>query len=196
MSASPKLKLMIASTVYNFEDQLRQICAVLGGFGYDIWNSHIGTIPVNPKFSNLENCMRAARDCDLFLGIVRPFYGSGLIGQRSITHEEFRVAIKRKKPRWFLVHHDVTFTRQLLKAHMFRPNGARTAFKLKRNPVLDDLRVIDLYNDSIQSNVPPSKRKGHWTQEYIHIQEALQYIDSQFKDVRRIRRIRREMDKS
>ncbi len=93
MPAKPKLKVMVASTVYHFEDQLNQICAVLNGFGYEVWNSHIGTIPVHPGSSNLENCVAAARDCDIFLGIIRPFYGSGRIGARSITHEEFREAI-------------------------------------------------------------------------------------------------------
>jgi len=79
-----KLKLMVASSVYHFEDQLRQICAVLTGFGYDVWNSHIGTIQVHPGRSNQENCVVAAQTCDAFLGIIRPFYGSGVIGGRSI----------------------------------------------------------------------------------------------------------------
>src|SRR5271155_5569088 len=28
--------------------RVRQVCAVLAGFGYDVWNSHIGTIQVHP----------------------------------------------------------------------------------------------------------------------------------------------------
>lgn len=160
MPAKPKLKLMVASTVYHFEDQLRQICAVLNGFGYEVWNSHIGTIPVNPELSNLDNCVAAARDCDVFLGIIRPFYGSGRIGDRSITHEESREAVRLEKPRWFLVHRDVVFARQLLKPYMFKRNGDRSKFRLKKNPAIDDLRVIDLYHDAIQTEVVPENRKG------------------------------------
>jgi hypothetical protein len=194
MPVEPKLKMMVASTVYNFEDQLTQVCAVLTGFGYEVWNSHLGTIPLRPGRSNLENCVAAARECDVFFGIVRPFYGSGRIGDRSITHEEFREAVRLRKPRWFLVHRDVTFARQLLKPYMFKRDGNRTTFKLKKNPVMDDLRVIDLYHDAIQNDVPAPDRRGHWAQEFYRLPEALCYVDSQFKDVMRIRRICGEMN--
>jgi hypothetical protein len=33
------LNLMVASTVYHFEDQLAQLCGVLSGFGFKVWNS-------------------------------------------------------------------------------------------------------------------------------------------------------------
>lgn len=106
---------------------------------------------MHPGLSNLENCMAAVRDCDVFLDIIRPVYGSGKIGPRAIMHEECCEAVRLQKPRWFLVHRDVTFARQLLKPYIYRKDGTRTRFRLKRNPVLDDLRVIDLYNDVIQN---------------------------------------------
>lgn len=188
--AAKKLTVMVASTVHHFEDNLEQICAILSGFGYEVWSSHRGTIPgIDPNLSNLENCVAAARRCDVFLGIVRPYYGSGKVGERSITHEEFREAIRLKKPRWFLVAKEVVFARQLLKPYMFDENGVRTDFKLKRNPVLDDLRVIDLYNDAIQNDVPPADRRGHWAQEYYRLPEALEYIGSQFRDPKAVRAI-------
>jgi len=185
----PTLKIMVASTVYNFEDQLNQICAILRNFGYEVWNSHLGTVPLNPHGSNLDNCLAAVRNCDLFLGIIRPFYGSGRVGERSITHEEALEAVRLNKPRWFLVHRDVTFARQLLKAHMFTRRGQRTKFKLKKSPVMDDLRVIDIYNDVIQSDVPRANRKGHWAQEFFRIEDVFVYLDSQFKEIARVRRI-------
>lgn len=184
---------MIASTVYNFEDQITQISAVLKGFGYDVWNSHIGTIPQHPGRSNLEICTQAARDCDVFLGFIRPFYGSGDVGGLSITHAEFREAMARLKPRWSMVHRDVVFARQLLKPYMFRPDGTRLRFTLRENPVLDDLRVIDLYNDAIQNDLPVSDRRGHWVQEFHRLSDILTYLDSQFKDVQRVRKICDEM---
>jgi hypothetical protein len=185
---------MVASTVYFFEDQIIQICGVLSGYGYDVWNSHIGTIPQHAGRSNHQICVDAARNCDVFLGFIRPLYGSGKIGPRSITHEEFRAAIRKRKPRWFMAHRDVTFARQLLKPYMFNRAGNRTKFKLKKNPVLDDLRVIDLYNDAIQDDVPVANRKGHWVQEFYRLPEVLLYVENQFKDVDRIRRICREMN--
>lgn len=193
MPAPPKLKLMVASTVYHFEDQLRQICGILTGFGYEVWNSHIGTIRVHPGLSNQENCVAAARECDAFLGIIRPFYGSGIIGAHSITHEECLEAIRQQKPRWFLVHRDVTFARQLLKPYLYNADGSRTAFQFKETCVMDDIRVVELYDDSVQSAVPAADRKGHWAQEFYLLEEALLYVDSQFKDAERVRRICQEM---
>jgi hypothetical protein len=193
MPGNRKLKLMVASTIYHFENEIALICAVLSGFGYEVWNSRIGTIPQHPGRSNQRICVDAAKNCDVFLGFIRPFYGSGKIGKRSITHEEFRAAIRRRKPRWFMAHRDVTFSRQLLKPYMFKRNGDRTKFKLKENPVLDDLRVIDLYNDAIQNNVSAARRRGHWVQDFYQLLEVLFYIEKQFKDVGRIRRICRQM---
>ncbi len=109
----PKLKIFVASTVYNFEDQLSQVCGVLSGFGYEVWNSHLGTIPANPGLSNRESCLAAVDECDLFLGIIRPVYGSGVVNGRSITHDECLRAIELSKPRWFMVHHNVALARQL-----------------------------------------------------------------------------------
>src|SRR4051794_29040946 len=131
MPSRRKLRLMVASTVYHFQNEITQICGVLSGFGYEIWNSHIGTIPQHPGRSNQQICVNAAENCDVFLGIIRPFYGSGIIGSCSITHEEFRAAIRLRKPRWFIAHRDVTFARQLLRPYMFKRNGERTEFKLK-----------------------------------------------------------------
>jgi hypothetical protein len=184
---------MVASTVYQFEDHLTQICGVLKGFGFEVWNSHLGTIPVHPGRSNLENCLQAVRDCDLVVGIIRGNYGSGIVGPRSITHEEISLAVGLVKPRWFLVHENVTLARQLLKPYMFKRNGTATKFKLKKNSVIDDLRVIAMYNDAIQSGIAVNKRKGHWVQQFSRQQDALDHLNIQFKDMKRIRQICAEM---
>ena len=108
-----KIKIMVGSTVYGFENELYQIVALLQTLGYEVLNSHVGTIKVNPKLSNLENCLNAVDECDLFLGNIRPYYGTGNIGEKNITFEEIKRAIELKKPYWFLVHRDVVFARKL-----------------------------------------------------------------------------------
>ena len=72
MAKNKKLKIMVASSIYGFEDQIEQICAILTGYGYEVLNSHLKTIPVNPNKSNVENCLIAAQTCDIFYGILRP----------------------------------------------------------------------------------------------------------------------------
>jgi hypothetical protein len=113
---------MVGSTVYGFQDQLMAICAQLNTMGYEVLNSYIGTIKVNPELSNLKNCLNAVDECDLFLGIIRPYFGSGNIGEKNIAFEEIKQAIKKKKPYWFLVHRDVVFARQLFKKIKVKDN--------------------------------------------------------------------------
>lgn len=185
------LKLMVASTVYGFRTELTQICTVLQGFGYEVWNSDWGPFPpLDPSKSNLENCVAAAEKCDLFLGIIRPFYGSGIIGDRSITHNEMLTAISAKKPRWFLAHRDVVFARQILKQFRNLNSGfPNPDFEFKKTNVMDDVRVIDMYEDVIQNAVPVQDRRGHWAQEFYTFEDALRYIEGQFKDIGQIRGI-------
>lgn len=191
------IRLLVASTVYNYQDQLNQICGVLSSYvGYEIWNSHFGTMPTHPGKSNLENCLQAVRDRDAFFGIIRPFYGSGVVGERSITHEEMRLAVRLKKPRWFLVHGHVTFARQLLRQFIYRQDGKRRARPMKFKPtkVLDDLRVIEMYDDVAQNDIPVHERKGHWVQEFLDQSQALRTIETEFRDAGRVRKIISEMN--
>ena len=197
MPESPKLKIFVASTVYGFQDQLDQICAVLTGFGYAVYNSHLGTVAVDPARSNRGDCLAAVASCDLFLGIIRPSYGSGVVGERSITHEECLEAMRLRKPRWFLVHHDVTIARTLLRPYLHPPEGEALAapFIFKKTAVLDDIRIIDLYEDTLQTGVPVEERMGHWVQEFYRLPELLRFLDSQFKDTNRIRTICKDMSR-
>jgi hypothetical protein len=190
----PKLKIMVASTIYGFEDQLNQICATLKGYGYQVLNSHLKTIPVDPAKSNLDNCLLAVESCDLFFGIVRPQYGSGIIGDISITHEEMRKAIELKKPRWFVAHRDIKIARELLKQYMVtKKRQPRKSFKYKSTNIMDDIRVIQLYNDTILNDILPKERIGHWVDEYFRLDDILQCVETQFADVWRVSEIVEQM---
>jgi len=182
--ASPRrrLKIMVSSTVYHFKTDLEQLCSTLQGFGYEVLNSHIGTIYPVPGKSPEESCLAAVEECDFFFGIILPFYGSG------ITHGEFLRATALNKPRGFLAHHDVTFAKQLLRPFMFDASGARTtAFALhKPTPVMDDLRVIDMYNDAVGDGLPMSKRL--WAQEfYKYALDGAPFVNTQFCNEARFR---------
>ena len=193
MSKKPKLKIMVASTIYGFEDQLTQICATLKSYKYYVLNSHIKTIQADPRFSNTENCLKAVEACDVFFGIVRPQYGAVLNGQTSITHQEMLKAIELKKPRWFVSHRDISIARQLLKQYMFNDKIPNPSFKYTKTNIMDDIRVIQLYNDTILNDLPPEERKGHWVDEYFRVDDIFRCIQTQFKDIDRVRMIVEEM---
>lgn len=186
------IKILVASTVYGFEDQLSAIYTQLDSYGYDVLNSHMGTVYAGAENSNLDNCMDAVDECDAFLGIIRPHYGSGVIGETSITHEEVLRAILLKKARWFLVDSKVVFARQLINKVELVDVSTGTELKLetaiiKPNNIID-VRSINIYNAVTKDKIPPKERKGHWAQEYYDLPGMTRYVEGQFADDAKVKR--------
>ncbi len=191
------LKLMLASTVYGFEDQLSKIIADLENHNFHILNSFYGSIKVNPNLSNLDNCIQAVSETEWFVGIVRPYYGTGNIRDRdaqnsedkNITYEEIKKAIKMDLPRWFYVHSDVQFGSKILEyltvnTTFEEKKSGKVINKneLQQNPHLDP-RTIQLYNFVIKDHeLNVALREGNWAQEFFTMSEAIRYIHTQFSD--------------
>jgi hypothetical protein len=176
-----KLTVLVSSSVYGIEELLNRIHTLLTAYGYEVWMSHKGTMPVFSKLSAFENCLAAVGKCDLFLGLITPGYGSGKEeAGLSITHQELLRAIKLGKPRWLLAHDHVVFARSLLMNLGHADRKARAVLKLRRTPMLDDLRVIDMYEDAILSDKPLRDRQGNWVQKYRGEEEATLFATAQF----------------
>jgi hypothetical protein len=179
-------KLMLASTVYGFEDQLSKIIHDLAEKGFNVLSSFLGSIKVNPKLSNLENCVQAVDETDWFLGIVRPYYGTGNIGEKNITFEEINRAIELNKPRWFYIHRDVIFAEKIIlksiQVNNTEGSETKTPNELLPNHYIDK-EAVDLYNYVIKNDEKQLElRNGNWAQEFFVFTEALIYIRSQFLD--------------
>jgi hypothetical protein len=148
--------------------------------------SHKGTVPVRSDRTAFENCLAAVDKCDLFLGIITPYYGSGQNPKRpeepSITHQEMLRAIERKKPRWILAHDHVVFARSLLSNLGFKGKEGRKGLTLKKKPILDDLRVLDLYEDATidQDDIDLADRDGNWVQKFRNTEDGSLFVGSQF----------------
>lgn len=181
--STSKIKIMVGSTVYGFEDQLSAIVAQLVTMGYDVINSHTGRIKVDPNLSNLENCLNAMEECDLFLGIIRPYYGTGNIGELNITFEEIKKAIELEKPYWFLVHRDVVFARQLFSKMKAKEEGKKLfdVIEVVKNAQFDP-RCIEVYEYVIKNHVPVELRNGNWAQEFYRLDDMMTYVNAQFSD--------------
>ncbi len=178
-----KLTVLVSSSVYGIEELLNRIHTLLTAYGYEVWMSHKGTMPVFSKRSAFENCLAAVEQCDLFLGLITPGYGSGKeddAAALSITHQELRRAIDLGKPRWLLAHDHVVFARLLLMSLGHADRKARAALKLRKTAMLDDLRVIDMYEDAILSDKPLRDRQGNWVQKYRGEEEATLFATAQF----------------
>jgi hypothetical protein len=112
----------------------------------------------------------------------------------SITHQEIKKAIEIKKPCWFIAHRDISVARQLLKQYMYLADGTPNPdFKYKKTPILEDIRVIYLYNAAIKDDIAPKDRIGHWVDEYFRIVDLLAVINTQFADKNRVKEVIEQM---
>ena len=177
-----KLTIMVSSTVYGIEELLERIYAILTSYNYDVWMSHKGTLPVFPDHSNFDNCLAAVEKCDLFLSIITPHYGSGKTEKdaRSIVHEELLKAIELNKPRWILAHDQVVFARALLKNMGHKTAKERGSLSFKKSSVIDDLRVIDMYDAAVRHDIHIKARTGNWVQTYVSNEDAQLFASAQF----------------
>lgn len=182
------IKIMVSSTVYGFENDLSVLCATIENFKspkytYKVLNSFQGTIYLPPGVSNIEACLRAVDECDFFLGIIRPRYGSG------ITHQEFKRAIEIDKPRGFLCHYSVRYAREILAQYMYvnvKERIKNPSFEFKKTPVFDDVRIIEMYNEAIQDAKPLEQRR--WAHEFGHFGgDEMKFIETIFKDINRFK---------
>ena len=118
---------MVSSTVYGSQNDLDQIAAILRQqFNYEVIMSKEGSVyvPIDYIDNPEAACLQAVNDCDLFLGIIFPRYGSG------ITHKEFLKAVELNKPRWFVAHEKIEFLRKLFQPYLVDENKNRTNFEL------------------------------------------------------------------
>lgn len=181
-AARPKLRVFVSSSVYGREPLLDQIGAALAGFGYEVWNSHLGTVPLLLNAGTYASCLRAAERCDIFFCLITPRYGSGTDGADglSITHLELNKAIDLDKPRVVLAHENVIIARRLLADIGYKDPAARAGLGLTGKGVIDDLRLIDMYEAATQEGRPIPERDNNWVQKYQTDADVLRHVGAQF----------------
>lgn len=114
------ISVMISSSVNGYEDQLLRIEAEFTNLDYAVVMSMSGTLRVDPRLNNFDNCLKAVEDCDLFFGIIRPDCGTGRVGNESITFQEFKHARKCHKPCWYVIDSQIKSYKKLLKTLVLR----------------------------------------------------------------------------
>ena len=196
------IKVFVSSTVYDFESTLRKVFALLDSYGYDVYMSKEGTIPLDSKKSNLVNCVDAVSECDVFLGFIRPLVGSGVLekGGRSITAQEFDEALSLPMPRFVLADYRVEFAHKFLNLMrqdlstippFFVDTQKReggSVIEVRKPNLLVHAECVEIYRLAIQNDIrPASKRVGNWAQPYFDETGIMRFVEGQFKNVERIR---------
>ena len=180
--ARRKLRIMVSSAVYGYQEFLDRIYDLLVALGYEVWMSHKGTIPVCSDCDTLENCMHGVENCDLSLGIITGQYGKTIRDGFSATHLEFKRAIKLNKPRWFIVDDRVIFARRFLNGVYrdkdFSNKLRREEIYFKGDAAFSDLRLIDMYELARERS--PDGDDVKWVQEYRDDNSALLFTMAQF----------------
>ncbi len=207
MTDDGKYVIMISSSVYHFEDQLQQIASLLRSMGYAIILSMDGSIKVDPFKHNFTNCLEAVSECDLFVGIIRPYAGSGQINERCITFEEMKKARELHKPSWFVASSIVFNIREFIHVmrikKKYQENRILSFFcKLKNVTILDvfeskdkqkfDPMCLNMMNFVMQSDIPFDDRIGHWCQSFNGVADITHFLKEQFHDIQNVERILKE----
>lgn len=181
--------IMVSSTVYGRKPLLKQIYAILTGYGYRVMMSDMGTVRHVPGKTPFESCLQAVEDCDFFFSIIFPYYGSGIDpddpNSLSITHQEILKAIELNKPRIYLADDKVVNARKLLKDLGINDKAVRLEKEIilkKGATVISDLRVIDMYEAAIRNGLPLGQRTDSWVQEYQDEDAIKRFVDAQFSD--------------
>lgn len=197
--------VFVSSSVYDKEDMLRQIYELLATNGYEPWMSFKGSIAASSFRSAFGNCVRAVEDADFFIGIISPWYGSGVEKDDpdsiSITHQEMRKARELRLPRLLLVDDRVVVVRKFLDSLGFKHKEGRLRFRMllaSENGDKDaflkashscDLRSIDLYDEMTLGEpndpaVKPANRIGNWIQQFKDINDVKTFLAAQFSYLR------------
>ncbi len=76
----------------------------------------------------------------------------------------------------------VVFARSLLCNLGFKGTGGRKKLILKKKPILDDLRVLDLYEEATidAGSTPLAERDGNWVQKFRNTEDGSLFVGSQF----------------
>jgi hypothetical protein len=163
-----KQNLMVSSTVYGSEDLLDNIYSRLST-KYNVFMSHKGTVINNSQNSCYQDCRKAVEDCDIFLGIITPSYGSGLSKSNpfSITHQEMMLAKELSKKRFYIVNDKVIFSSNFLNDMSLDIDNLRKNGQKAKN-LVTDLYVVKMYRDILE-NEPSESFK---LESYLRFSEA------------------------
>ena len=167
--AGRRLKIWLSATSISDED-LGQIRSVLGS-KYIIVQSQQVVAKTGNDFT-LDTHLKELEKCDLFLGIIQPKLSKLPGGIANIYLEEIKKAEKIKIPFWYLVHRDVTFTRNLLNDLVKTEDNVVKS----KNRYFFDVLTIKIYQEVLNQSIDNIDVNNHKPLEFVRLDGLIQHF--------------------
>lgn len=166
-------KVFVSSTAYDLRDLRAALYDRLLEWKafYPLMHER-GTIPVNSTNHSYQDCLDAARTCDIFLLVISGRFGGEYKNEGiSITHREYREvrSCQPRKPVFTFVNNDVLTAKELLKPYL------KSGLPFHPSKVVQDQRVFE-FIDEVRG-----EEEGNWLFTYTDVGDIARALEEQFR---------------
>jgi hypothetical protein len=160
-----KPRIFISSTCFDLNDARSELTDFLEKYNFEVLNSQLKNFGVSPKKHSHTACLDQVENADFLLVIIGKRRGGTFVGsEKSITNEEYNLAVKRGIPIIVCVDKQVDDTMLLYK------KNPTANFK----GVVDDVRIFH-FVEYIKS-----ASEDNWVFQYNNVNDIKDILRSQF----------------
>ena len=162
--------ILISSTCHDLGDLRDFLDYELTRHGFVTVLSDKGTVPVKCDRHSYENCLDAARSCDITLGVIGGRFGGKYPGtDKSITQMEIEEAIGAGKHVLVVARHGVLTAKEILRPY------SKDGIPFRPSKVVEDERVFSVLDEITKL------KTGNWIHGFERPREILEYLAVQLK---------------
>lgn len=160
-----KPRIFISSTCFDLNDVRSELTSFLGGFGFEVLNSQLKNFGVTPQKHSHTACLEQVNNADYCIVIIgRRRGGTFIASEKSITNEEYNLAIKKGIP-----------------IIIFVDGRVEDAIPLyKKNPTADFSSIVDDKRIFHFIDYIKSSSEDNWIHKYSNINDIKEILTAQF----------------
>jgi len=160
-----KPRTFLSSTCFDFADARAAIAEHLRSLGHDPIRSDTPEFGVSLGKHSHEACLDQVDNCDYLILLIGGRRGGTFVGsEKSITNEEYRRALKKRKPIITFVKREVEIARS-----MYKKNPAADF-----SGVVDDVRIFDFID------LVTSQSENNWIKVFDDVEDVKRSLTDQF----------------
>jgi len=160
-----KPRTFLSSTCFDFADARAAVAEHLKTLGHEPIRSDTPEFGVSLGKHSHEACLDQVDNCDYFVLLIGGRRGGTFVGsEQSITNEEYRRALKKRKPIITFVKRDVELARAVYKKNP----------KADFSGVVDDVRIFDFID------LVTSQSENNWIKVFDNVEDIKRALTDQF----------------